>query len=69
VAPGGGLPVKDVSYLFLYVPIVLVILFVLEACRSDDPKKVAKRSLANFGVLTLVLSVGGAVVYFINRYL
>jgi hypothetical protein len=34
---------------------VLVILLVLETCRSDDPKKIAKRALSNFGVLTAVL--------------
>ncbi|MBI3856631.1 MAG: hypothetical protein HY293_13170 [Planctomycetes bacterium] len=57
-----------VSYLVLFFPIVLVILLVLEACRSDDPKKIAKRALANFGVLTAVLVLGGAFVYVINRW-
>ena len=60
---------KGISYLFLYVPIVLVILTVLETCRSDDPVKILKRSLMNFGVLTAVLVGGGAVVFLINRYL
>ncbi|HXX93119.1 MAG TPA: hypothetical protein VEN81_05765 [Planctomycetota bacterium] len=60
---------KGLSYLFLYVPIVLVILTVLETCRSDDPVKILKRSFANFGVLTAVLIGGGAVVYLINRFL
>jgi len=57
------------SYLFLYMPIVLVILTVLEACRSDEPRKIAKRALSNFAVLTAVLVGGGAVVFLINRYL
>lgn len=57
------------SYLVLYVPIVLVILTVLETCRSDDPLKILKRALANFGVLTAVLVGGGAVVFLVNRFL
>jgi hypothetical protein len=60
---------KGISYLFLYVPICLVILLVLEACRSDDARKVVRRSLSNFGVLTAVLGIGGILVYVINRYL
>jgi len=60
---------KGISYLFLYIPICLVILLVLEACRSDDAGKVVRRSLSNFGVLTAVLGVGGIVVYVINRFL
>jgi hypothetical protein len=61
--------VKGVSYLFLYIPIVLVILTVLETCRSDDPRKILRRAFANFGMLTAVLIGGGAVVFLINRYL
>jgi hypothetical protein len=60
---------KGLSYLFLYVPIVLAILLVLEACRTDDPKRILTRSLANFGVLTGVLSAGGFLVYLVNRFL
>ncbi|HLF92761.1 MAG TPA: hypothetical protein VJB14_04825 [Planctomycetota bacterium] len=60
---------RGLSYLFLYVPIVLVILTVLETCRSDDPRKILKRALANFGVLTAVLIGGGAVIFLINRFL
>jgi len=60
---------KGLSYLFLYIPIVLVILTVLETCRSDEPKKIFKRAVANFGMLTAVLVGGGAVVFLINRYL
>ena len=60
---------KGVSYLFLYIPIVLVILTVLETCRSDDPRKILRRAFANFGMLTAVLIGGGAVVFLINRYL
>jgi heme A synthase len=58
----------SLSYLVLFFPIVLVILLVLEACRSDDPRKIAKRALANFGVLTAVLVLGGAFVFVINRW-
>ena len=59
---------SNISYLILFFPIVLLILLVLEACRSDDPRKIAKRALANFGVLTAVLILGGAFVYVINRW-
>ncbi|MBV8881708.1 MAG: hypothetical protein JO332_17255 [Planctomycetaceae bacterium] len=59
---------SGVSYLFLFFPIVLVILLVLEACRSDDPKSIVKRAAANLGVLTAVLVLGGAFVYVINRW-
>jgi hypothetical protein len=59
---------NSLSYLFLFFPVVLVILVVLEACRSDDPLKILKRALANLGVLTAVLVLGGAFVYVINRW-
>jgi len=59
---------RGISYLFLFFPIVLVILLVLEACRSDEPVKIVKRALANLGVLTAVLVLGGAFVYAINRW-
>jgi len=59
---------SGISYLFLFFPIVLVILLVLEACRSDEPVKIVKRALANLGVLTAVLVLGGAFVYVINRW-
>jgi hypothetical protein len=59
---------NGISYLFLFFPIVLVILLVLEACRSDEPAKILKRALANLGVLTAVLVLGGAFVYVINRW-
>ncbi|HEV3027828.1 MAG TPA: hypothetical protein VMU54_11185 [Planctomycetota bacterium] len=59
---------NGVSYLLLFFPIVLVILVVLEAARSDDPKSILKRALANLGVLTAVLVLGGAFVYVINRW-
>lgn len=59
---------SGISYLVLFFPIVLVILLVLETCRSDDPRKIVRRALANFGVLTAVLVLGGAFVYVINRW-
>jgi hypothetical protein len=59
---------SGISYLLLFFPIVLVILLVLETCRSDDPRKILRRALANFGVLTAVLVLGGAFVYVINRW-
>lgn len=57
------------SYLILYVPITLVIMVVLETCRRSDPVEIAKRALANFGVLTTALVLGGMLVYLVNRYL
>ncbi len=60
---------KGVSYLLLYVPICLVVMLVLEACRSDNPARIVRRSFSNFGMLTLVLVVGGALVWTINRWL
>ena len=59
---------RGISYLFLYVPICLVIMLVLEACRSDDPRRILRRSFSNFGMLTLVLAVGGSLVWVINRW-
>lgn len=56
------------SHLLLYVPITVLVLAVIEACKSDDPKKIAKSALKNFAVLTLVLVVGGAIVFFVNKY-
>ncbi len=57
------------TYILLYFPLSLAILVVLEACRSDDPAKIVKRSLSNLCVLTLALAACSIVVYFINRYL
>ena len=60
---------SGVSYFFLFFPIALVILLVLEMCRSDDPKRIAKRTLANLGLLTAVLTVGSVVAFLMNRFL
>lgn len=60
---------KGVSYLFLYVPICLTILLVLEGCRSDDARRILRRTVSNFLTLTFVLGAGGTLVYFVNRYL
>jgi hypothetical protein len=59
----------DLRALLLYVPICIVVLLVLEVCKTDDAKRAAKRTLANFGVLTLVLGVASVVVFFINKHL
>ncbi|HEX7899300.1 MAG TPA: hypothetical protein VF950_16155 [Planctomycetota bacterium] len=60
---------KSASYLLLYVPICLVVMLVLEACRTDDYGRVFKRAAQNFGTLTLVLVVAGALVWVVNKYL
>lgn len=57
------------SYLLLFFPVCLVIMLVLEACRSDDPVRILKRALSNFAVLSLVLILGSVLVFFVNRYL
>lgn len=58
-----------VSYLILYVPICLVIMLVLEGCRSDDFRRIVRRSVVNFGTLTAVLATGGLLVWLISRFL
>lgn len=60
---------KTASYLLLYVPICLVVMLVLEACRSDDYPRVFKRALQNFATLSLVLVAGGALVWVVNKFL
>ena len=57
------------SNLLLYIPITLIILIVLEACKQDDPKVIAKKSLVNFGILTGVLLAGSAIVYGLQIFL
>jgi hypothetical protein len=56
------------AFLVLFFPITFVILLVLEACRSDEPLRILRRALANFGTLSVVLSVGAFVVYLVNRF-
>lgn len=60
---------KTASYLFLYIPVCLVVMLVLEACRTDDYRRVFRRALHNFGTLSAVLVLGGALVWLVNRYL
>ncbi len=57
------------SYLLFYVPITLVVMLVLEACKRDEPKDIAKRAFANLGILSAVLVVGGVLVFLVNKYL
>ena len=57
------------SYFLLYIPICLVILVVLEACKHDEPRKIARRSLFNFSILTVVLLLGSAIIYGIQKWL
>ena len=57
------------SYLLLYIPICLVILTVLEACKQDDPKKIARASLINSGILTGVLLGSSILVYALQKML
>jgi hypothetical protein len=60
--------VSHSSYLLLYLPICFVVMLVLEACRSDEPRRVLRRSLTNVLTLTLVLLGGGIVVWILNKY-
>ncbi len=57
------------SYLLLYIPICLVILTVLEACKQDDPGKIARASLINSGILTGVLLGSSILVYALQSWL
>jgi hypothetical protein len=57
------------SYLLLYVPVTLVALLVYEACRHDDAKVIAFKTLKDFGILSGVFAIGGAIIYIINRFL
>ena len=58
----------NASYLLFYPPIVLVIMLVLEICKQDDPRKIVKKALQNFAILTGVLMAGSILVFFINKY-
>ena len=60
---------KSASYLLLYVPICLVVMLVLEACRSDDYRRVFRRAAQNCATLTLVLVLASALVWVVNKYL
>ena len=57
------------GFLLLFFPISMIVLVVLETCRSDDPLKIIKRSLANLGLLTGFLVVFGLLVFLLNRHL
>ena len=59
----------DAGFLLLFFPISLVVLVVLETCRSDEPLAILKRSLANLGVLTGFLAVFGLLIFLLNNYL
>ena len=56
------------SHLLLYVPVTLAVLSVIEVARTDDAKKVAKATAKNFAILTTVLAVGAAIVFFVNKF-
>lgn len=57
------------SFLPLYVPICLVIFFIVEMIKSDDVKSIVKRSLTNFSILTVILAAVSAVMFLMNKYL
>ena len=59
---------NSVWELLLYVPVTLASLLVLEACKSDDPKRIGRRALKNFTALTLVLVVGSGAVFLFTKY-
>lgn len=59
---------KSASYLLLYIPVCLAVMLVLEACRTDDFRRLFKRSAQNFGMLTLVLAIGSMLVWVVNKY-
>jgi hypothetical protein len=57
-----------VSHLLLYLPVTIAVFVVIEACRTDDAKRIAKATAKNLAVLTAVLVVASVFVFFINRY-
>lgn len=57
------------SYFLFYIPVTLVVLLVLEACKIDDGRLIVKRTLKNFVSLTGALLAGSLIVYVMNRYL
>ena len=59
---------KSASYLLLYIPVCLVVMLVLEACRTDDFRRLFKRAFQNFGMLSLVLVAGSLLVWVVNKY-
>jgi hypothetical protein len=59
---------SNATYLLLYVPICWAVMIVLEACRTDDLRRILKRSAQNFGVLTLVLFGGSVLVWLVNKF-
>ena len=59
---------EEAGNLLLYVPICWAVMVVLETCRTDDLRRILKRSAQNFGVLTLVLFLGGVLVWLVNKY-
>ncbi len=54
--------------MLLYIPVTLVALLVLEVCKSDDPKRIARRVLKNFSALTVVLVAGSAAIFLFTKY-
>ena len=59
---------SSVWELLLYIPVTLVALTVLEVCKSDDPRRIARKVLKNFTTLTLVLVMGSTAVFFLTKY-
>ncbi|MHC4607449.1 MAG: hypothetical protein ACYTAF_11060 [Planctomycetota bacterium] len=57
------------SHYLLYIPIVIVIFVVLEACKQDEPAGIAVRAMVNFLKLTVALVAGAAIVYGLHRFL
>ena len=57
------------SNILLYIPVTLIILVVLEACKQDNPKAIARKTLINFSILTGVLLAGSAIVYGLQIFL
>lgn len=56
------------SYLLFYIPLTLVVMLVLEACKRDSVKEILRRAILNFAMLTGVLFLGGILVFLINKY-
>ena len=54
--------------MLLYIPVTVTALLTLEVCKSDEPKRIFRRTLKNFTALTLVLVGGSAAVFVFTKY-
>lgn len=59
---------KPFSYLLLYFPIALITSLVMTAAKEDGAANIARKGLKTFGLLSLAILGGGALVWFVGRF-